>query len=428
VKTTSFLLALAFLSIPSFSQPQADAKTRARNARDLAKQGEEAIPKLEPYLTDSDLNVRLEAVKALDEIGGPKTVDLLVRAARDNDPEVQVRATDGLVNVYLPGYLKTGISGTISRAGNSIKAKFTDTNDQVIDPYIEVRPEVITALGRIAANGASLESRANACRGLGILRGRAALDGIVEALHSKDNQVMYEGLIAVQKIRDPAAGPRIQFLLRDLDERVQLAAIETVGLLRDQSAAAGLRDALEHARTIKVKRAAVTSLAMLGDPTDHALFVKYLSDPDDLLRGAGAEGLGRLKNASDKPALEKAFNAEKKQSPRLSLAFALVSLGDVSMGEFAPLRYLVNTLNLKSYRGVANPFLSELARDMAVRQALYPVLTSATKDEKIQLGIVLARSGDKDSLPFLETLQRDPDTEVAQESVRSLRALRARLP
>jgi hypothetical protein len=72
--------------------------------------------------------------------------------------------------------------------------------------------------------------------------------------------------------------------------------------------------------------------------------------------------------------------------------------------------------------------LIELARDPAVRQAIYPALGSATKDEKIQLGQVLARSGGPDSVSYLQTLTMDPDPEVAQESIRSLRALRARLP
>ena len=58
--------------------------------------------------------------------------------------------------------------------GDSVKAKFTDTNTQVIDAYVVVRPEVIEALGKLAVCGATLESRANACRALGILRGAAA--------------------------------------------------------------------------------------------------------------------------------------------------------------------------------------------------------------------------------------------------------------
>jgi hypothetical protein len=37
----------------------------------------------------------------LAEIGGPKTLEPLLAAARDNDPEMQIRATEGLVNVYL---------------------------------------------------------------------------------------------------------------------------------------------------------------------------------------------------------------------------------------------------------------------------------------------------------------------------------------
>jgi HEAT repeat protein len=423
-----FAVLLAFSLTAALGQNQLDTKQRVRAAHDAGKQGQEGIPALQAYVTDMDLGVRLEAVKALDDIGGPKTVDALVLASRDSDPEIQIRAVDGLVNVYLPGFLKTGISGSLQRVGTSVKAKFTDTNDQIIDAFVEVRPEVIAALGHIAATGASLDSRANACRALGILRGRAAVPDLVEALHSKDNRVMYESLIALQKIRDVSAGPRMAFLLHDLEEKIQLAAIETTGLLRNTEAAPDLRDVLSRTHSLKVRRAVVASLAMLADPADHALFEKSLSDNDDALRAAGAEGLARLKNPADLPTLDKAFNAERKLSPRLSIAFALVSLGKLDMGEFSPLRYLVNTLNQRAYQGVAIAFLTELARDLPVRQAIYPALPSATKDEKIQLGIVMSRSGDKDSLPYLEALQMDPDQEVAQESIRSLRTLRARLP
>ena len=419
-----FLLAGAL----AFSQSQGDTKQRARAAHDLGKQGEQGIPKLAPYITDTDLSVRVEAVKSLDDIGGPKTLDLLVQATKDADPEVQIRATDGLVNVYLPGYLKTGISGSLQRVGDSVKAKFTDTNDQIVDAYVEVRPDVIEALGRLAVSGSSVESRVNACRALGILRGRAAIPQLAEALHSKDNQTMYEALVALQKIRDPASASRVTFLVHDLDERVQMTAIQTAGLLLDHEAAPDIRDVMGRTRSARVRRAAASSLAMLADPADHESFLRDLADEkDDALRSAGAEGLGRLRNPSDRPIVEKAFNAEHKLNPRLSEAFAVVMLGNLDTSEFSSLRYLVNTLNQKSYQGVALPFLVELARDQAVRQALYPLLTGATKDEKIQLGTVLARSGDQDSVPYLEALTMDPDTEVAQDSIRNLRTLRNRL-
>ncbi len=143
------IILLLFSGILALGQDQGDAKQRAKAAHDLAKQGADAIPKLTAYTTDVDLNVRLETVKALDEIGGPKTLDALVTMSKDNDPEIQIRATDGLVNIYLPGSIKSGVSGTLQRAGNAVKAKFTDTNDLIIDSFVEVRPEVIAALGRL---------------------------------------------------------------------------------------------------------------------------------------------------------------------------------------------------------------------------------------------------------------------------------------
>jgi HEAT repeat protein len=428
VKHTILFLVAGTLA---FSQQSQDTKQRARAARDLGKQGEQGIPKLAPYVTDTDVSVRVEAAKSLDDIGGPKTLDLLIQASHDADPEIQIRSTDGLVNVYLPGFIKTGISGTLQRVGDAVKVKFSDTNDQIIDSFVAVRPEVIETLGHLAASGASLESRANACRALGILRGRAAIPQLAEALHSKDNQAMYEALVALQKIRDPESASRVTFLVHDLDERVQVTAIQTVGILLDREAAPDLRDVIARTRSARVRRAATSSLAMLADPADHDLFLRDLADySDDTLRAAGAEGLGRLKNAvDDRPFVEKAFTAERsgRLNPRLSEAFAVVSLGNLETTEFSALRYLVNTLNQKSYQGVALPLLVELARDQTVRQALYPLLTGATRDEKIQLGTVLARSGDKDSVPFLEALSLDPDTEVAQDSIRDLRTLRARL-
>jgi HEAT repeat protein len=425
VKRYTLLLLSAVLTFAQ--ENQGDTRQRVRSVRDMAEQGQDAVPKIAPYLRDIDLSVRLEAVKALDNIGGPKTVDALVEATRDNDPEIQIRAADGLVNVYLPGYLKTGLSGTLQRAGNSVRAKFTDTNDQIIDAFVEVPLPVIQGLGRLARGGASIESRANAARALGILRGQAAVPDLLEALKSKDDRLMYESLIALQKIRDPASGPGLAFLLRDLNEKIQVAALEATGMLRNQEAAPVVRDVIDHARSIKIRREALSALAMLAEPDDHGVFLRYLTDKDDGLRAAGAEGLARLKNPADAPALEKAFEGERSANPRLSMAFAVVSLGNHQISEFSPLQYLVNTLNSKAYRNVAISFLTELTRDLAVRQAIYPGLAQATRDEKTGMSIVLARSGDRDSEPYLEGFVKDSDPEVMQEGTRSLRTLRTRV-
>jgi HEAT repeat protein len=413
------------------SQPADDAKARAKAVREFGKAGgSETIPKLEPYLSDPDVAVRREAVKAIVEIGTQRSLDPLIKAAGDSDPEIQMRATDGLVNFYVPGYVKTGLTAPLRRAGSSIKAKITDNNDLVIDPSIQPRPEVIAALGHVASGGSSLEARANAARAVGILRGRQALPDLLQALRSKDSDVIYEALVAIGKIRDPSAGPQMEFLLHDLKEKVQLAAIEATGLLLNRSAIIDLRDVLDRSRSIKVKRAALTALAQLPDPQLHGVYAAYLNDKDDGLREGAAEGLGRLKNPEDVGVLERAFNSEKKTEPRLSVAFGLVNLGRNSMGEFDPLRYLVNDLNSSAYRGVSRAYLTELARAPEVRQALYPALKEpgVTKDEKTGLAEVFAASGDQDSVAPLEALSQDSDTDVSQAGLRALKNLRAHLP
>jgi len=291
---------------------------------------------------------------------------------------------------------------------------------------VTVRPEVISALGALARGGASMESRANAARALGILRGQAAVADLIEATHSKNTGVIYESLVALQKIRDQSAGPRIAFLLHDLDSKVQVAAIETTGLLQNKDAVADLTDALNRARDAKVKRAALTAIAMLPSAKSRPLYQQYLGDKDDKMRAAAAEGFGRLRDPGDLPMLEKAWQDEGKASPRLSLAFGQVMLGKTEMSEFSPLQYLINNLNSAAYKGEALPFLVELARDAQVRKMLYGPLQTGTRDEKTGLAAVLGRSGDKASIPELEKLSHDADPEVAKEALRAMRTLQAR--
>ncbi len=397
---------------------------RPKDVREIGKAGSSAIPRLTELLKDPNTDVRVEAVKQLTDA---RALDALILATRDNEAEVQIHATDGLVNFYLPGYVQTGFGSSVKRVGGSIKGKFTDTNDQVIDPYVTARPDVIAALSALVRGGASLPARANAARAVGILRGKGAIPDLVEALRTKDTDVLYESLIAMQKIRDESAGPKITFLLRDLNSKVQIAAIETTGLLRNREAVPDLTNALKRAKDAKVRRAALTSLAMLPDEKSREVYRQYLNDKDEKMRAAAAEGFARLRNPADSGLIEQAWKDEGKTAPRLSLAFAMVMLGHTEMSEFSPLQFLVNNLNSSAYKGDALPFLIELARDNATRKALYPAIAPGTKDEKIGLARVLAASGDKESVSYLETLSRDTDPAVAQEGLRAMRNLQARL-
>src|SRR5579863_8804276 len=158
--------------------------TRPKDVREIAKAGSSALPQLQELLKNPDRDIRIEAVKQITEIGPPRSLDALIVATQDNDPEVQMLATDGIVNFYLPGYVKTGVTAPLRKMGTSIKGKFTDTNDQVIDAYLTPRPEAITAIGKLVRSGASMDARSDAARAAGILRGKAAVPDLEDATRS----------------------------------------------------------------------------------------------------------------------------------------------------------------------------------------------------------------------------------------------------
>ena len=410
------------LALSSF----ADSKTSS--IHDLAKQGPSSIPQIELFLHDSESGVRLEAVRAISELGTSQSLAPLIQATADNDPDVQVRATDGLVNFYLPGYLKTGIQGKVKKAATNVKGRFADVNDDVIDSYVQVRPDVIASLGRLARGGGSIEVRANAARALGVLRGGSALPDLAEALKTKDSTVLYEVLKAFEKIRDPKAAGSFLYLLRDLNEKVQVMAIETAGVLGNREALPGLRDALSNARTIKVQRSALSAVGKMPDAGSRPLYDQFLNEKDPDLRAGAAEGFARLKDPADFERMDRAFKVESKPQAKLGLAFADVMLGRLELASDAPLQYLINELKSRFYGGIAQAYLIEITRDPKAREAIYPALADASKEAKMQLAQVFGVSGGPDSVKYLQVLEADRDTEVQQSATRGMKSLKARLP
>src|SRR5471030_282065 len=174
----AFLLLASAALLPALLPAQ---DVRPKDVREIGRGGSAALPRLQELLQNPNTSVRVEAVKQIAEIGTVRSLDPLIAATRDNQPEVQIQATDGMVNFYLPGYVQTGFGASLRRVGVSIKGKFTDTNDQVVDPFITVRADVIAALGSLVSSGGSMEARANAARALGVLRGQGAMPDLLKA-------------------------------------------------------------------------------------------------------------------------------------------------------------------------------------------------------------------------------------------------------
>jgi HEAT repeat protein len=310
-----------------------------------------------------------------------------------------------------------------------MKSMFSARNDQAIDPATEVRPDVNKAISDLITQGAGVNARANAALAAGILRDHDSVPSLLQALHGKDNDLLFESLVALQKIKDPSAGPGVSFLAHDLDDRVQATALETIGLLRSSQSAPDVRAALQSARNIRIRRAALDALAQLGQPQDRATFQRYAEDRDVALRTSALEGLGRIREPEDFPALQKAFDeGEIDWRIHLAAAFGMVDEGKVDTGEFDPLPFLVENLANKSRADVAIAYLAELVQHENVRSAVVKMIPQMGKNQKVALCTVLAEAQTPDAAQTLNALLKDGDSDVALAASKALRTLKTRQP
>jgi HEAT repeat protein len=400
-----------------------EPKERRKAAEQIGKTGnQDSIPHLAQLLNDPVADVRSEAVASIISIGTQHSLAPLAQASRDAMPNIQMLAVDGMVNFYVPGYVERGWMASLKGVSANVKDRFRKPSPIVIEPHLQPSAEVVEAVGRVIEGGTSMDSRAEAARAAGILRARAAMPQLQEALKSKNSPLILESVRAIEKIGDRSAGPSLLFLLRDLDRDVQLAVIEAVGQLRVQEAAPDLLTMVKTSPHKAVRRQAMIAAAKVPAPDHRDTFGIYLHERDAQLRAAAAEGIGRLGDANDQKVIRDAFAAEKNESARLSMAFAAVHLGDTSM-----LSYLLDGLNSTFHRGEARPFLMELARKPEILSQLYSPLTSGTKDQRKELATVVGYAGNSETMTYLEKLSHDSDNEVAQSAIQAMRSLNARL-
>ena len=398
-------------------------KKRMKAAQKLGGLGDpQHIAALRELLKDPVADVRATAVDSIVRIGTQHSLDPLMAATRNSIPGIQIMAVDGLVNFYKIGYVGKGFKASLKNFGRDVRKRFAQPSEVIIEPYLDVSPDVVKAIARVMDGGSSMESRANAARAAGVLRGQGALPELKEALRSKDTILILEAVRAIEKIGDLKAGRSLTFLLHDLDENVQLAVVKAMGQLLVKESIPELVGLIRMSSEKKIRRQALIALAKMPDSGQRSIFLRYLRDKDHQVRAAAAEGIGRAGEKQDSKTILDAFAKERSESARLSMAFAAVHLGDMSY-----LSYLVDSLNSLFHRGEARPFLVELSRKQEVLSELYDPLANGTKDQKKELSHVISVSGDRESLPHLEKLTHDADFKVAQAAIRALRNLQARL-
>lgn len=394
-----------------------DAGRRREAARDLGTaKFAPAIPALLPLTEDSDPGVRRQVELTLEEMNDIQTLPGFVTLSADSEADIRDRAVHALVNLHLPR--QTGPTAALMKFGNLISPWTDEYADTVVEPDVPVDASVVTALQARLSDSQDGIRRA-AGRGLGILKGSAAIPELVQTIREdRDPEVRFEAVRALRKIGDPSVGDRlIPGLNLDLD-KVRNEVIITLGALRYRDAVPELTRVFENAKpSDRARPLALSALADIAAPDSRALFLGLKADKDVTIRTFANEGISRLGDATLLTMMSADRLTEKNGRVQTAEAFGLLRLGRKEY-----LDELVRALEKLPTKDLAREYLAET--QAADRPALFASRPKSALG-RAELADVLGLMGDKAALPTLQELERDNDATVAKNAERAVRRITA---
>jgi len=410
---------------PTLEQLKADlrsskSKVRRKAASELGKtKSREAVQPLLSAASDRDVSVREEVVKSLGLLKDQEALTILLTTIKDPAESVREESIIALVNLYADrdaGWVVTRTAKKVYKTVNPFSDQVGD-DATIIEAYVQVAPMVIDSIAdRLVDSSPAI--RLDAAKALGVLRARAAVARMVDAMKTGDANLRIAVLRSLYKIRDTSADEQILPYLNDSDKNVRDETILTLGLFRSKKALPELKRIYEQNPDTKVRLKAFQALALIGDESTLDLFQRYLRDPDKAYRQAAAEGIGRVGDVSLVEEVSRTFLGEKDLGAQLAQSFALYRLGRKEY-----LDKLLVGLAERMYYQQPTAYLVELGA------AVVPDLTRNLNHENAvvreRLCGVLGLIGDSSTIEQLKPLLQDSNPSVASEAALAIRRLGA---
>ena len=157
------------------------------------------------------------------------------------------------------------------------------------------RKDVVVALAMTLDDGNALVRQA-AARGLGDLGDPAAADALIARLKDAIVPVRVAAATSLGKIKTAKVVDPLCALLADPSEQVAVAAAHSLGGLADPKSLEALKKAAtNHAKRPALYEAAAKALAKMKDPRVIPVLIGLLTSPNDNVRYAAVDALGRLR-------------------------------------------------------------------------------------------------------------------------------------
>ncbi len=126
------------------------------------------------------------------------------------------------------------------------------------------------------------------------------VQGLIKALHSKDNKVSSNASAALEEIGEPAVEPLISELKKDKDPDFRYTVAIILGNIGDSRAVEPLFSTIKTDPVRDVRWHAVDSLEKIGDEGATAALKQLLTDEDSYVQNAAREALEKINAQKEK--------------------------------------------------------------------------------------------------------------------------------
>jgi HEAT repeat protein len=297
------------------------------------------------------------AGKSLAAIRDPEAVPNLIEAMHDSNPAIRsaaqsaVRETKDLTVV--PHLLKAlddpdeQVRLVVIEVLHSLNNLSTVPGliSALSDSHLAVRKVAIIALGNLQVKEAipainqlinqdsNLDVQIAAIQTLGLIGDADAINIVIDALHSDNKKLRDTAKMAIRNLRGESAIAALIQAITDPNTFVQSTVIETLRSFRDASGVELITEALADT-DIKVRRIAVEMLANIEDPiASISGLLVALEDQDNIVRDQASKALQRLTTVEAVQSLSQRFNTRNPSSKEIIIAI----MGRIGAAEVTPL-------------------------------------------------------------------------------------------
>jgi len=230
-------------------------------------------------LTDSDAEIKKEAIRGLWECEDPSLTEFLINLLENDISEaVQVEAA-----LALGRFALLAEHGTINPEQGSLVARVLLEVSKDLSRSIEVRQQALEAVASMSLPevGKAIEDayhssddrlKASALRAMGIGCNPSWMATLLRELSSTDTDMRHEAVEALGRMEEEDAVPHLAELIYDKDIEVQLATIMALGSIGGTEATECLKQCLDDPNEI-ISQAAEEVLKEMTGNDDIASFL-----------------------------------------------------------------------------------------------------------------------------------------------------------